>query len=81
MGEIDCWKTVIKEYKLEGNIVIFKWRAYDSVMTFFTPNKLEGLDSRITAQCNVMKDRAVLSFEVLEEAYLIETKTFTGTGG
>ena len=44
-------------------------------MTSFTLNKLEGPDSGITALFNVMKNGTLLSFEVLEEAYLIETKT------
>lgn len=37
---LKIWKTVITEYKLEKDIVILKWCAYD---TQFAPNKLDNL--------------------------------------
>lgn len=75
---LKIWKTIIKEYKLEGDIVILKWCAYDSD---FSPNKL---DSRfkdwtakgITALCNVMKGGTLLSFETLKEKHLLEKQDF-----
>lgn len=35
---LTIWKTVTKEYKLEGDIIVNKWCAYDSD---FMPNKLD----------------------------------------
>lgn len=75
---LKIWKTIIKEYKLEGDIVILKWCAYDSD---FTPNKMDTrfkdwTNKGITALCNVMKEGTLLSFEMLKEKYLLDKQDF-----
>ncbi len=75
---LKIWKTVITEYKLEKDIVILKWCAYD---TQFAPNKLDmrfkdWTNKGLTAICKIIKDNTLLSFERIKEKYALETQDF-----
>lgn len=75
---IEVWKAIIREHKLEGDIVTLKWCAYDSD---FTPNKLDArfsdwMAKGITAICNIMKKGTLLSFETLKEKHLLDKQNF-----
>ena len=75
---LKIWKTVITKYKLEKDIVIFRWCAYD---TQFAPNKLDNRFKDwtirgITAICKIIKDNRLLSFERIKEKYALETQDF-----
>lgn len=75
---LETWKTVIKEHKLEANIIALKWCAYDSE---FIPNKLDSrfkdwIAKGITDLCSIMKDGKLLGFETLKRTYLLEKQDF-----
>ena len=72
------WKTVITEYRLEEDIGILIWCAYD---TQFAPNKLdtrfkEWTNKGLTALCKVTKENTLFSFEMMKEKYALETQDF-----
>lgn len=70
------WKTVITEYKLEDDIVILKWGAYD---TQFAPNKSrfkEWTKTGRTALCKIIEANTQLSFERIKEKYSLEARDF-----
>lgn len=72
------WKKVVKEYNLKNDIAILKWYAYDSD---FKPNKLDTrfkfwTCSGITTLSKLIKDRNVISFEILKQKYSLEKQDF-----
>uniref|UniRef100_A0A671TVT9 Reverse transcriptase domain-containing protein n=1 Tax=Sparus aurata TaxID=8175 RepID=A0A671TVT9_SPAAU len=75
---LKIWKTVITEYKLEEDIVILKWCAYD---TRFAPNQLdtrfkEWTNKGLTALCKIIKENTLLSFEQIKDKYALEAQDF-----
>lgn len=75
---LKIWKTIIKEHKLQGDITVLKWCAYDSE---FVPNKMdsrfkEWLTKGITALCGVMKDGKLISFETLRRKHSLDKQDF-----
>ena len=75
---LKIWKNVITEYKLEEDIAILKWCAYD---TGLTPNKLDNrfkiwAAKGLTVLCNIMKEETLLSFDMLKEKFLLEKQDF-----
>jgi len=75
---LKTWKTIIKELKLENDIIALKWCAYESE---FTPNKSDSrfkdwVNKGITALCRVMKDGKLLSFETLKRTHSLEKQDF-----
>lgn len=62
---LGVWKTVVKENKLEKDIKILKWCAYDSE---FTPNQMDPsfknwIDKGITSMCGIVKKDEIMSFQ------------------
>uniref|UniRef100_A0A3Q2X1G0 Reverse transcriptase zinc-binding domain-containing protein n=1 Tax=Haplochromis burtoni TaxID=8153 RepID=A0A3Q2X1G0_HAPBU len=75
---LKTWKTIIKEYKLETNITVLKWCAYDSE---FKPNELDSrfkdwTGKGITALCSIMKDGKLFSFDTLRKTFSLEKQDF-----
>lgn len=66
------------EYKLEKDIMVLKWCAYD---TQFEPNKLDNrfkdwANNGITAVCMIIKDNILFSFGKVKEKYNLEMQHF-----
>lgn len=75
---LSVWKNVVKEYKLEKDIRMLKWYAYDSD---FPPNKLDSrfkiwASKGIITLSSLIKDGVVISFDTLKSKYALEKQDF-----
>ncbi|XP_076740712.1 4-hydroxy-2-oxoglutarate aldolase, mitochondrial isoform X1 [Maylandia zebra] len=75
---LNIWRKVVKEFKLEQDLALFKWYAYDSD---FAPNKL---DSRfkswpakgLSTYDSLIKDGNLISFDTLKQRHNLEKQDF-----
>lgn len=72
------WKGIVKEYKLEKDIKILSWCAYDSD---FPPNKLDPrfklwIKKAITSLSGITQENEIMSFQLLKEKFSLEKEDF-----
>lgn len=73
---LEVWKMVVKENKLEKDIKILKWCAYDSE---FTPNQMDPsfknwIDKGITSICGIVKEDEIMGFQTLKQMFHLENQ-------
>jgi len=70
---LKLWFSIIRKYKLEADLPLLRWIAYDR---HFTPNTLDQRFQQwslngITALCTVMKDGNFMSFEEMKQNFTL----------
>lgn len=70
---LKLWYSIVRKYKLEADLPLLRWIAYDR---HFTPNTLDQrfqqwIPSGITALCTVIKAGNFMSFEEMKQNFAL----------
>lgn len=70
---LKLWYSIVRKYKLEADLPLLRWIAYDR---HFTPNTLDQrfqqwTPSGITALCTVTKDGIFMSFQEMKQIFTL----------